>query len=257
MKKILIMAGIAIGFTFVSCKKDNTPQPGPVNGETIKRLKKTIETEDGETIIHNWTYDANKRLIAIKSEDGIESTLFTYDAGGNLVKIEETQSEFRNIYTYTYDNDIPVSGTFKSWHKNPGEEEELIEDDLLTYTLANNQVTNIHLNMTQASQQADFTLTYSNGNLTKIKSEGATGYTASFSFGNKKPVFPVVSKYVLDQAGFSLQFTATHELLSASFDFPGTDLDRTVTAQYTYDSDGYVLTSSDGTSQLKFEYEQL
>jgi YD repeat-containing protein len=255
MKKILLVAGIAIGFTFLSCKKDKAQQPGPGNGGATKRLKKTTETENGQTTIYNWAYDANKRLIAIKSTNEIESTLFTYDGDGNLIKIEETESEFKNIYTYSYNNGVPVSGAFKSWHKQNGEADELIEDDLLTYTMANNQVAKIHLDMTLALEEADFIFTYNNGNLVKIESEGVTGYTASFTFGNKKPVFPLISKYVLDQAGFSLQFAASHELLSAAFDFPGTALDKTITTQYTYDGDGYVLTSTDGTAQLKFEYE--
>jgi YD repeat-containing protein len=255
MKKIFFMAAVAIMFILISCKKDKSQQPGPGNGGKTKLLKKTTQTENGHTTVYNWSYDANKQLTAIKSADDAESTLFTYDGDGNLIKIEETDSEFKNIYSFTYNNAAPVSGTFKSWQKHGGEADELIEDDLLTYTVSNNQVSKIHLSMTLASEEADFNLNYSNGNLAKVESEGATGYTASFTFGNKKPIFPIISKYVLDQAGFSLQFAASHELLSAAYDFPGTRFDYTITTQYTYDGDGYVLNSTDGNSQLKFEYE--
>jgi hypothetical protein len=88
-----------------------------------------------------------------------------------------------------------------------------------------------------------------------VQTVGVDFYTATFTFGNKKPVFPVVSNYILDHAGFSLQFAAKNEVLSANYDFPGTEMDETITTQYTYDSKGYVLTSTDGTAQLKFEYE--
>jgi hypothetical protein len=60
---------------------------------------------------------------------------------------------------------------------------------------------------------------------------------------------------VLDQAGFSLQFASNNEMLSASYDFPGTGADLSINTQYTYDSNGYVLTSNDGSEQMVFEYE--
>jgi hypothetical protein len=97
-------------------------------------------------------------------------------------------------------------------------------------------------------------MTYTNGNLTKVTSEGIIVYMATFTFGNKKSVFPKVSNYVLDQAGFSLLFAANNEMLSASYDFPGTTNDFTVSNTYTYDSNGYVLTSNDGDAQSVYGY---
>ena len=218
-------------------------------------MKKITKTENGETTLYNFTYDASKRLTSYKSTDNLEQVLFTYDGGGNIIKVEETEEDFRNIYTYTYNNGVPVSGTFKSWQKHAGEPDELIEDDILTYTLENDQVTNIHLNMTQYGEEVDFKLSYANGNLTRVESSGLYPFTASFAYGNKKAAFPKLSKYVLDQGGFSLQFFARNELLSAVYDFPGTELDKTVTTQYTYDAAGFPLTSNDGETVLQFEYQ--
>jgi hypothetical protein len=109
--------------------------------------------------------------------------------------------------------------------------------------------------MLQSGDVANLQLTYSNGNLTKVVSNGQVGYTADFSFGTHRSAFPKVSKFVLDQAGFSLQFAGNNDMLSASYDFPGTNFDYSINTQYTYDSDGYVLTSNDGDEQMVFEYE--
>lgn len=249
----MLFIAAAAALTFTACKKDDSvDNPG---GETSKLLKKITKTEDDVTVVYNLVYDGNKRLTSITSSDNLEKTLISYDAAGNIVKVEETEADFKNIYTYTYANNIPVSATFKSWELTAGEPDDLIENDILTYTVQNDQVTNIHLEMTMHEEEADFKLSYTNGNLTKIETVDSDLYTATFVYGNKKAPFPKLSKYVLDQAGFSLQFFAKNELLSATYDFPDTFLDRTITTQYTYDGAGFPLTSNDGETIMSFEYQ--
>ncbi|HEX2608743.1 MAG TPA: hypothetical protein VHK91_15275 [Flavisolibacter sp.] len=257
MKKFVFAAAALAALTFTSCKKDDDKNPG--GGGSVpppsKLLKKVTQVEDGVTTIYTLTYDANKRLTAYKSNDNTEQVLFTYDNDGNITKVEQQDAEFKNIYTYSYTAGVPVTGTLKSWQKHAGEPDELIEDDILTYTVANQQVTNIHLNMTMDGEEADFKMSYTNGNLSKVEIPGSDLYTATFVYGTRRSPFPQLSKYVLDQAGFSLQFSAKNELLSATYDFPNTTLDKTITNTYTYDADGYALTSNDGETQLKFEYQ--
>ena len=183
MKKMLFIAAAA-ALTFTACKKDDSvDNPG---GETSKLLKKITKTEDDVTVVYNLVYDGNRRLTSITSSDNLEKTLISYDAAGNIVKVEETEADFKNIYTYTYANNIPVSATFKSWELTAGEPDDLIENDILTYTVQNDQVTNIHLEMTMHEEEADFKLSYTNGNLTKIETVDSDLYTATFVYGNKK-----------------------------------------------------------------------
>lgn len=256
-KRFLLATAVAAILAFSSCKKDDPGTPSPENPATSKQLKKITKTENGTVTVYNLTYDAFNRLLSYKSTDNSESIQFTYDAAGNLTGIEQREdNEFKNIYTYTYLNNVPVSGTFKSWELTAGEPDAMIEDDKLTYTIANNQVSKIKLEMLQdGGSESNLLLTYSNGNLTNVTTEGVNIFTANFTFGNKKAVFPKVTNWVLDQEGFSLQFAAKNEILSASYDFPGTEADLTVNTTYTYDSNGYVLTSNDGNTQLAFEYQ--
>jgi YD repeat-containing protein len=255
MKKLFLMAGTLLALTFTACKKEesNTQNPAVTNAPA-RLLKKITQTENGVVTVFNFTYEANGRLSSIKSTDNLQQMTLTYDAAGNLSGVEQFDEEFRNIYNYTYNNNVPVSATFKSWRKEAGQPDQLHEDDALTYTVENGLVTKIHLNMLQHGEQADFNLTYTNGNLTQVK-DGNNVYTANFTWGNKRSPYPAISRYVLDQAGFSLQFFAKKELTGLSFDLPGTLLDRTVTTQFTYDAQGYPLTSQDATTTLRFEYQ--
>lgn len=252
--RFLFSLAVASIIALSSCEKDDPATTASGNPPAAKRLKKVTSTEAGVTTVYNLTYDNNK-LVSYKTADNSKYVNFSYDAQGNLSGIEDQEEDFKNIYAYTYLNNIPTSGTLKSWQLVSGQPAQLIEDDSLTYTVVNNQVTAIRLDMLQTGDVANLQLTYTNANLTKVVSDGPTGYTADFSFGTHRSAFPKVSKFVLDQAGFSLQFACNNDMLSASYDFPGTNFDRSINNQYTYDSDGYVLTSNDGTEQMVFEYE--
>ncbi|MES2851241.1 MAG: hypothetical protein V4685_19485 [Bacteroidota bacterium] len=252
----LLATGVAALLAFSSCKKDEPGTPAQNNPGVTKQLKKITKTEAGTVTVYNLTYDAAKRLTSYKSTDNKEYVFFTYDANGNLTNVEQKDTEFKNIYAYTFANNIPVSATFKSWEVNAaGQPGDMIEDDKLTYTVTNNQVSKIKLEMLQDATEINLLMTYSNGNLTKVASEGMAVYTATFTFGNKKSALPKVTNWILDQAGFSLQFGANNDMLSVAYDFPGTAADRSVNTTYTYDSNGYVLTSNDGAAQQVFEYQ--
>ncbi|AXY76648.1 hypothetical protein D3H65_22785 [Paraflavitalea soli] len=262
MKKAILLAGILSALVFTSCKKDKDDNGGDNNGgggdnPTTKLIKKMTKVENGITTVYNFTYDNAKKLTGFASADNKESTTFSYDAAGNLIKVESIEQEFKNVYNYTYANGVPVSGTFKSWQKSAGEPDELVEDDELTYTVANNQVTKLKLHMKQADEDLDMDFSYTNGNLSKVETVqgSAFSYKATFTFGTKKAPFPQVSKYVLDQAGFSLFFSSKNELITTVLDFPGTQLDETTTLTYTYDANGYPLTSNDGAVKLTYEYQ--
>jgi len=251
--KFLMAAAVVAVVALTSCKKDD---PAPSVTPQTKKLKKLTRTENGIAKVYTLTYDAANRLTSYKTADNSAYVMFTYDAQGNLTGIEEKEDEFKNVYSYTYQNNKPATGSFKSWKIVAGQPNELIEDDQLTYTVTNNQVSKIHLNMLQTGAEADLQLTYTNGNLTKVVSQSAQfPYTADFSFGTHRSAFPKVTNYVLDQAGFSLQFASNNEMKSASFDFPGTAFDQTVNTQYTFDNQGYALTSNDGSLQMIFEYQ--
>lgn len=255
MKQILLVATtIAAMLSFSSCKKENN-NPSPDNTGNSKLLKKITRTENGTTTVFNCTYNAAKKLTSYSSTDNSEYIHFTYDVNGNLTGVEQKDSEFKNMYAYTYVNNIPVSATFKSWEIANGQQGDLFEDDKLTYTVTNNQISKIKLEMLLDASEINLLLTYTNGSLSTIESETPNLYKATITYGNKKAALPKVTNWMLDQAGFILQFGANNDIRSITWDFPGNAGDKTVTTNYTYDNAGYVLTSNDGAIQMVYEYQ--
>lgn len=253
MKKIFVLAGAITMLVLSSCKKDKESKDDDNNGGNTKLLKKITKTENGATTVFNLTYDGNK-LKSFSSADGLESTAFTLDGSGNISKIDIRDHNDYITYTYTYNNGVPVSGTVKTIHKVAGEPDDITQDDVLTYTVVNNQVTKIKKEMKLAEIEEIANITYgSDGNLAKVVFDGDMQGAIAFTWGTKKPGFPTISKWVLD-LGYTLQFFAKNEMLTAFYDFEGTMFDYTLTTQYSYDKDGYPVASNDGETQLKFEY---
>lgn len=253
MKKIFLLAGALTLLVISSCKKDKDSDGGSYNGGNTKLLKKVTKTENGTTTVYNLKYEGNK-FKSFSSTDNLESTAFTLDAAGNVTKVEIRDHNDYRTYTYTYNNGIPVSGTLKTVQKVAGEPDDVLQDDVFTYTVVNNQVTTIKQEMKIAETELTASLTYnSTGNLDKVTIDGDEAYVISFTYGTKKTAYPNMTKWVLD-LGQTLEFYAKNELLTSFYDFPGTEFDFTYTTSYTYDADGYPLTSDDGEVSLKYEY---
>ncbi|WP_276479554.1 hypothetical protein [Paraflavitalea pollutisoli] len=265
MKKVFLLTSLLATLVFTSCKKDkdngnDNPGGGGGNPGTTKLLKKTTETENGVTTVFNFNYDNNKRLTSYASADGKDKTAFTYDAAGNLTKIEITDEDSKTVFTYTYANNIPVSGTMKSWEMNGTTVGDLDMDSELTFTVVNGQVTKIVRLIKGEDAEENLTLnlalTYTNGNLTKVETTAGSdyAYNATFTFGDKKSPFPQLTKYVLDEAGFSLMISSKNDLKTAAYVTPGMG-QYGFTNTYTYDASGYPLTSTDGQATVKYEYQ--
>ena len=258
MKKFILAASV-LALMFTACKKEGSNEPSnPSNpGNASRLLKKITKTEGGETTVYNLTYDGSKRLTAIKSADNHELIEFAYDNSGNVVRLEQKEdNESRELFTFTYNNNVPVSGTHKSWELTAGEPDDLTEDDVLTYTVENNQVTKINQNFLLEDVALDFVLTYANGNLAKVEATGIPNfnYSAAFTYGDKKSAFPKVFNYAMDPGGLSVQFFAKNDIKSMVWNLPGAPPQTFITT-YTYDAAGYPLTSTDGTTTNKFEYQ--
>jgi hypothetical protein len=259
MKKNFLLLVLGAMLAITGCQKEKGGGGSPTTGSS-KILKRIVETENGVTTSFELTYDGSKRLSVLASNDGAEITRFTYDHNGNVVKVENKVDDIKNIFEFTYNNGVPLAGNFKSYELN-GSIETLSEAYDLAYTIANGVVTQIRMIFPAdpvdgtPAYEINYDLSYDNGNLTRVLGSGFTSYSASFTYGSKKPVFPVVCKYILDPSGFSMQFFAKNEILSMTYDFPGRELDKIITTSYTYDAEGYVLTANDGKTESKFEYQ--
>ena len=91
-----MMAGVMAALVFSSCKKDKNS--GSDVGGSTKLLKKVTETSNGTTTVYNLNYDGNKRLTFLGSIDNVETTNFTYDGAGNVIKVEEKEHNYYSTY---------------------------------------------------------------------------------------------------------------------------------------------------------------
>ena len=146
MKKQFLFVLLAAVVAFTGCKKDKDENSNNGPGAT-KLLKRIIETEDGVNTTFDFTYDGNKRITSFKSSDNSEVTNFTYDANGNVTKIENKEEDTKNIFEFTYNNGVPVSGEFKSYEMNGTQQGDLVVSYTLTYKVVGGLVTEIKMVM--------------------------------------------------------------------------------------------------------------
>lgn len=253
MKRQFLTLFLATATVFTACKNNDDD---PVI--KTKVLSKLISTEDDENITHTFNYDSKTRLTSFGTADNTEKTSFTYDASGNLNKVENIEGDTKNVFEVVYVNAVPTTGTLKVY-----EDSELESTFNFEYTVANGKVTEI-IQKVQNQQAAKSTITYVGGNVSKIEtvSTGLGTFTHTYTYGTKKSMFtnPAV-KYVLDPIGITASFLAKNEVLTESFDNPGTEFDVNSTTTYTYDAQGYPLTatvtSDDEVVTLKFEYKEI
>ncbi len=253
MKKVFLLAtAMAAVLVFSACKKDKDTVT--TNPPTEKKLKKITKKENAVTTVYNLTYSSSGKLISVVSTDKKDSTNFAYDASGNLSAIYKQDQEIKSMYAFQYSNNKPVTGSYKSWDISMGIPGRLVQNDHFTYTVTNNQVSAIHIVMMDASE-ADIVFTYTNGNLTRISHNGFISYIVELSYGTKRAIYPKLSNFVLDPMGNTVLYSANHEVLKVLFDFPGSNFDFEINTTYTYDSNGYVLSSNDGDIEEFYEYQ--
>lgn len=252
MKKVFLLATVSVAtLCFSACKKDKDSISN--NSLPEKKLSKITKKENGITTVYNLTYSTAGKLVSIVSTDKKDSTNFAYDASGNLTAIYKQDQEIKSMYAFQYNNNKPETGSYKSWDISMGVPGRLVQNDHFTYTVTNNQVSGIHMVMMDASE-ADIALTYTNGNLTRLNHNGFISYIGELSYGTRKAIYPKLTSFVLDPMGYTVLYSASHEVLKVLFDFPGSTHDFEINTTYTYDSNGYVLSSNDGDIEEFYEY---
>lgn len=257
MKKQLFTLFLAAATTFVGCKDDNDTIPDV--DKPGKLLSKITETEDGVSTVYNLTYDNNKRLTSYKEQNNTEAANFTYDANGNITKLEFVEGQSKTVFEVAYSNGVPTTGKFRS------DDDDIEEDLILGYKVTNNQVTEITQKL-GTLEYGKATITYQNGNVAKVVSEITLpegedleelpdlSTTLTYTYGSKKNMFPNAGfKFIVDPMGLSARFFAKNEIASEKIEGM---INATTTYQYTYDSDGFPLTGTDSDGvTYKYEYK--
>lgn len=267
------------------------PVEGDGNGgnpTNSKLLKKTITTDDeGEVLIYNYAYDAQKRLTGVTTSDNSKTVTVTYTADGKIDKItikddlgggtfstdilipaytnnqitslETTTTENgnslkrRSIYTYN-SNGWPTN--VKENVLNPDDNTTVVASLISNFTYSGNNISKWNI-----KQTLDFTFPIPVFDFLKEME-----ITMDFSdYDNKINPYNLLPKDYLiatvhtDINDSSVMGYAKNNAkkIKASFSIGGSQpVEDTQTAVYVYDNDGYPLSgiSSSGGS-VKFEYQ--
>jgi YD repeat-containing protein len=247
IKKVFVLLPIML--VLLACKKNAHDQQKGSSTNT-KRLIKITEVRGGQTMVYNFNYNAKGRLASINSDDRTENITFSYDNDGNVISVSESNFQFLSMFYYNYRNGKPVTATFKSWRVS---DDAILADDFYSYTVSNQRVTKIHVEMVQPFMSLDLSVTYNtDGNVTRIEAPGVL--TVSYSYGSKKPIYPNIYKYITDWS-FAPRFFAQNEINVENYNGPVASNNRVTAMQYTYGPEGYVVSSTDGTTQYTYDYQ--
>jgi YD repeat-containing protein len=258
MKKQIAVMIALFAVVAAGCKKDkDNPLEGGENGKT-KYISKITTTEDDVQTVYVANYDAQNRLVSYNAQNNSEKTTFTYGANGNLVKYEFESDENKDVFEVTYNGaNVPVTGKHTTYSNLA-----VVAEEALTYTVANDVITEMQAKNPD-NEIATYKMTYQNNNLSKVEVTVPDGkFTISATYGNKKsPFLGLNLKYLIAPVNLFAYF-AKNELTGVATAFNNQTIVRDVTT-YTYDNDGYPLTSSstnpdapaEPASISKFEYK--
>lgn len=239
MKRVLLMALMAVGMLGVSCSKSGDDSPKPEENKTYLLKKVTGYEKDGNQTygpyITEYSYDDKNRLTAITSESNF--TKFSYDANGNLTKVEyDLGASSKGNVTYTYSGNKVTASNGNVFTLNDKK-----------------QVTSVAYETTREDYSYD-----ASGNTIESKrfSNNQLTSTHSFKFDNKKhPLSMIGTKnlFIKDITAELFSFWGYEGLINNITEVNDGTVDS-YKVTYQYNDASFPIKSTNGTYEETFEY---
>jgi hypothetical protein len=248
MKKIILASNLllAICLIFSSCKKDTTKTIEPDVNTTINYIKKT----NGIDGYANYYYDTNNRLV--KMENGPDDAMkmeYAYNSLGKISNLETTDSEGVTLTIFTYN----AEGLLLGANTNNGLMEMTIEfeNNKLVKAFAYGNIPNVGRTLMIRTE-----FDYTGENISEFREYSINIMTASLSLSekvtfehdNKKnPFYDLgIGNYIFN-AGRE-QFASRNNCIKRTVVKSNYgDIIGSYEINFNYNSDGYPVSSSDGT----------
>jgi YD repeat-containing protein len=178
-----------------SCRKDSTTTTNTVENPLIPSANTMlVSSMTTHGYVSRFQYDSSNRLVAETDsgvfDNGTEtlSSTFGYDNQGNLTKREISGKDGDTTYNITYVNGQPTSATFVANIIASAITTPHTITGTITYTVANNKVTEIDGAVYPTSQKLK--ITYSGNNVASIIANGAFDNAVfSYTYGTNKSPF--------------------------------------------------------------------
>lgn len=261
MKSTLPLAGLlAVAVCINSCKKNSSPNANINKTPSQKLLLKTIQVFMSKTLMTDYTYDSQNRLISVKQNSltGDQTiTTYTYRDDNRLSSTSaETVSAgitYNRVSTYTYDDSKSTTHLNVKYYKD----NTVYLENNVEYLFIGNKISEIHYDTGNTTRN-----TYdANGNV--IKSEDNNGTTTITTYLDNKNLAlsyspPDIMQYRgpnlisrritittqrTDTTAYTYTFDSKGYVSTAFMRFFRDSLNNNKT-NYAYDSDGYVTAQS-------------
>jgi len=249
MKSTLPMAGLLVAAVCVcSCKKNSSPTADNGTIQKQKLLLQTIQVFMSKTLMTDYTYDSQNRLISMKagSLTGEPTvTTYSYAADNRLSSTSATTTSagivYNTVSTYTYDDNRSITHLNVKYYKSNTVYQEANTD----YLFVGSKISEVH-----SDNGIVVKSTYdANGNV--IKTEDNNGRTTISTYLDNKNL---ALRYIIP----GINSTPGPNLISRTIS-TSTQRTDTTTYTYTFDARGYVTSvfmrlSADTISNIKTNY---
>ena len=254
MKKLNLLVGILIGLTILSCSSDDNNGTDDPTAETTTKLLKKM------------TFSGN----------GNYSLTFFYNADNNIDRLQSAGTGDDFIKQFYYNNGVldraefqdlnaVADGSIEQYVYNNGlliERQDFYNtttlDERFLYSFDNNNIDNIqYIGNGQTTYSEEYFFEYdSNNNVISRKHDylntAISDEELTFTYDTKKsPLLNFQPNIVLIDDFFSFSNNSTSRILT---DLSNNNVIAEKNYTYTYDSDDYAISRTDGTETITYEY---
>ncbi len=256
MKKLNLLITTLVGIILLSCSSDdnNNGEPNPGPSQKIKLLKK-MTFSGGANYSLNFYYNSDDTIDKIESSGTGNDLIKQFFYNNGILERTELQ-DF---------NEVP-NGTIEQYIYDNGQLIERLDffnnttlDERFVYSFSNGQIVNIkYFGFNQTSYSEQYIFQYdSNENVISRKTDYVDNSIISdeeftFTYDDKKnPFINFEPSIVLIDDFFSFKNNPTSQILT---DLSNSNLIFQKNYTYTYDSDDYAISRTDGIETIIYEY---
>jgi len=252
MKNFFILA-MLIATMAISCKKDDSI-PETREKKVLLARTSTTYSYDGSTVITEYTYDDNGRIVGELEDKGTkneELVTYTYDSKGNITAQKfPNRGSLRNEYGYDNQNRMISVQRYQADGSNNGKSTYAYFDNRIEETRTSKAGYNTKQVLTYTTDKKNI------GNLKIYDIKGNLFIDQTYTFANIKDPIKTVSP----PTPYALSINLAEKIISVDYDDPTSPNTQTYTYNYVAHTNGYpssVTEISNGKLRVTTTYEYI
>ncbi|GAB3924782.1 hypothetical protein [Mucilaginibacter myungsuensis] len=240
-KHYLQLAAFAL-IALSACKKDNTEYTSYDPPKAVEKyLIRTVHTVGTATDFTDYTYNAQKRLSAVKNGDKL-NVAYTYN-GSNLftidIKVPDGANTIRNLYQFSYTDGV-LSSTSRKVYNN----DVFVREFTFNHTHTRGVAMETAIESTTTKLQYTFNggniISWNNGNI-----------TTTYTYDNQKSIYTNALTPYPYPGDIADRYSGNNVTKAVQ------SVGSTTINTYTYDVNGYPIALISGQDRYTFVYVTL